>query len=319
MHYLRLLLVLFLAMSGLQVWAQNYPVRPVRIIVPLAPGGGVDLVARGIAAGLTEGFKQPVVVDNRPGATGTIGMTLTARAAPDGHTLLVVSASFVVIPLLTPGVYDPVGDFSPVTVFSTQPLMLVVNASVPAKSVTEFVALARAKPGTLNFGSSGAGGFLHLAGELLGAMTGTKLVHVPYKGATAALPDLLGGQIQFMFVSPAVALPAIKSGRLRGLGVGGRTRFKSAPEYAPLHEAGVPGYEATQWIGMLAPAKTPKLIIDLLQRASVVALQRPEFLTQLSADGSEPVGSTPEQFAQNIKVELEKWRKVIKEAGIKVE
>ena len=316
---LRLLLALCLGISVPWAWAQDYPTKPIRVIVPLAPGGAVDSVARGIATGLTESLKQTVVVDNRAGAAGSIGAELTARAAPDGYTLLVASASFSIYPLMNPGSYDPVRDFAPVSLAVSLPLVLAVNPTVPANTVSELIALARAKPGTLNYGSSGSGGFPHLAGELLKAMTGTNIVHIPYKGNAAAMTDVIAGQIQFMFASPGLSIPHIKSGRLRGLAVSSRTRSKSAPEFPPLHEAGVPGFDVTQWIGVLAPAKTPHPVIDRLQRGIVAALQRPELIARLAIEGLDPVASSPEQFEQIISSELEKWRKVIKEAGIRTE
>lgn len=316
---LRLFLALCLGITMPCAWAQHYPTKPVRLIVPLAPGGGVDSLARGIAASLTESMKQTVVVDNRAGAAGSIGALLAARAAPDGYTLLMASSTFLLYPLLHSGSYDPVRDFQPVTQAVSLPLLLVVNSAVPANTVREFIALARAKPGTLNYGSSGSGGFPHLASELLKMMTGTNLVHVPYKGNATALPDLIAGRIQFMFVGLALATPHIKSGRLRGLAVSGRARLKNAPEYPSLDEAGVPGYDATQAYGVLAPAKTPRPIIDQLQREIAAALQRPEVLSLLAIDGSEPVAGSPEQYGEHIRMEIDKWRKVIKEAGIGAE
>lgn len=316
---LRLLLALCFGVSMSCAWAQPYPTKPVRLIVPLAPGGGVDSLARGIATGLTESLKQTFVVDNRAGAAGSIGASLTASAAPDGYTLLMASSTFLLYPLMHRGSYDPVRDFEPVTQAVALPLLLVVNSAVPANTVREFIALARAKPGTLNYGSSGGGGFPHLAGELLKMMTGTKLVHVPYKGNAAALPDLIAGRIQFMFVGLALATPHIKSGTLRGLAVSGRTRLKSAPEYPSLDEAGVPGYDATQAYGVLAPAKTPRPIIDQLQHEIAAAMQRPEVLSRLAIDGANLVAGSPEQYGEYIRMELDRWRNVIKEAGIRTE
>ena len=297
--------------------AQPFPTKPVRLIVPLAPGGGVDSLARGIAASLTESMKQSIVVDNRAGAAGSIGALLTARAAPDGYTLLMASSTFLLYPLLHSGSYDPVRDFEPVTHAVSLALVLVVESTVPANTVREFIALARAKPGSLNYGSSGSGGFPHLASELLKALTGTNLVHVAYKGNATAMPDLIAGRIQFMFIGLALASPHIKSGRLRGLAVSGRARLKSAPEYPTLDEAGVPGYDATQVYGVLAPAKTPRSIVNQLQREIAAALKRPEVLLLIAIDGAEPVASTPEQYGDTIRRDLDKWRKVIQQAGIR--
>jgi len=307
-----------LAVGVPEAGAQEYPNKPVRLIVPLAPGGGVDSLARGIAASLSESLKQTMVVDNRAGAAGSIGASLTARAAPDGYTLLMASVSFLLYPLThKDSPYDPVSDFAPVTQAVSLPLVLVINSAVPVNTVSEFVALARAKPGTLNFGSSGSGGFPHLAGELLKTMTRTNLVHVPYKGNAAGVPDLIAGQIQFMFVGIALAMPHIKTGRLRGLAVSGLTRLKIAPELPSLNEAGVPGFDATQAYGILAPARTPRAIINRLQREIALALRRPELLVLLAVDGAEPVGGTPEQYGQFIRTDLDKWRKVIDEAGVR--
>lgn len=315
----QLLLTLCLVAGIPCAGAQQYPTKPVRLIVPLAPGGGVDSLARGIAASLTESMKQSIVVDNRAGAAGSIGALLTARAAPDGYTLLMASSTFLLYPLLHSGSYDPVRDFEPVTHAVSLALLLVVESAVPANTVREFIALARAKPGSLNYGSSGGGGFPHLASELLKAMTGTNLVHVPYKGNATAMPDLIAGRIQFMFIGLALATPHIKSGRLRGLAVSGRTRLKSAPEYPTLDEAGVPGYDATQVYGVVAPAKTPRSIVNQLQREIATALKRPEVLSLITTDGAEPVASSPEQYGDTIRRDLDKWRKVISQAGIRAD
>lgn len=295
----------------------QYPTKPVRLIVPLAPGGGVDALARVIGSSLSDGFKQSVIVDNRPGAAGSIGAVLTARAAPDGYTLLMASASFLLYPLIQKSPYDPLRDFAPITQAVSLPLLLVVHAGAPASNVRELVSFAKARPGTIKFGSSGTGGFPHLAGELLKSMSGVDIIHVPYKGNAAAVPDLLAGQIQLMFAGLGLTMPHMKSGKLRGLAVSGRTRLKAIPELPPLSEAGVPGYEATQSYGLVAPKGTPKPIVDRLQREIAVAMRRPETTNLMALDGAEAVASEPEEYARHIESEMAKWRKVIRDANLK--
>ncbi|MCC6534317.1 MAG: tripartite tricarboxylate transporter substrate binding protein [Burkholderiales bacterium] len=294
----------------------QYPTKPVRLIVPLAPGGGVDALARVIGTSLSDSFKQSVIVDNRPGATGSIGAVLTARSAPDGYTLLMASASFLLYPLMQQSPYDPLRDFAPITQAVSLPLLLVMHAGVPASNVRELISFAKARPGMVKFGSSGSGGFPHLAAELLKSTAGMDIIHVPYKGNASAVPDLLAGQIQFMFAGLGLTMPHMKSGKLRGLAVSGRTRLKAIPELPPLSEAGVPGYEATQSYGVLAPKGTPKPIIDRLRRDIAVALQRPETTNLMAMDGAEPVASEPAEYARHIESEMTKWRKVIRESSV---
>ena len=312
-------LTLALLACGFGAHAQDYPARPIRLIVPLAAGGAMDTVARAVAVKLTDNLKQTVVVDNRSGAAGSIGAELTARAAPDGYTLLMASASYVTHTLMYRAPYDPVRDFSPVTQATAQPYVLVVNPSVAAYTPADFIALARAKPGALNYGSSGSGSLIHLTGELFKAMTRTDLVHIPYKGIAAAYPDLIAGQIQFTFGSSISAMPHIKTARLRGLAVTSRNRAKSLPDLPALNESAVPGFDVTQWYGVLAPRGTPPAIIDRLQREFAIVLQQPDTIARLAADGSEPAVSTPVQFATHIRNERDKWAKVIKQAGIRGE
>jgi tripartite-type tricarboxylate transporter receptor subunit TctC len=300
--------------------AQDYPTKPIRLIVPFAPSGGTDLTARAIAAKLTESWGQTVVADNRPGANGTIAVELAVKSAPDGYTLTMISSSHSVNSTLYPKLpYDLVRDLAPITQATSQPYALVVHPSVPAKSVKELIALAKAKPGGLNYGSSGTGGFSHLAGALLASSAGIELVHVPYKGGAPALTDVISGQIQMLFSTLLQSQAQIKAGRLRALAVTTAKRTPAAPELPTMIEAGVPGYVVTGWYGILAPAKTPAPIIAKLNGEIVRILHLPEVKERLAADGSEPVGNTPQEFGAHIASEIAKWRKVVQAAGIKVD
>lgn len=297
-----------------------YPAKPIRLIVPFAPGGGTDITARTIAQKLTERWGQQVVVDNRPGANGTIGMDLAAHAPADGYTLTMISASHSVnVSLFRKLPYDLIRDFAPITQATSQPYALVVHPSVPAKSVRELVALAKAKPGALNYGSSGTGGLSHLSGALFASLARINIAHIPYKGGNPAMTDVIAGQIQMLFSTLLQSDAHLKSGRLRALAVTTRTRSPAAPELPTMQEAGVAGYEVAGWYGMLAPGKTPRPIVAQLNREVAGILHLPEIKTRLSGDGSEPVGSTAEAFAAHLRSEISKWAKVVKEAGIRVE
>lgn len=301
--------------------AAAYPGKPVRLIVTFPPGGGADMIARAVGQKLFESWGQQVVVDNRGGAGGIIGTEIAARAVPDGYTLLIGASSGLVInPLLrTKLPYDPVRDFMPVSLLIINPTLLVVNSSVPASSVKELIALARAKPGQLNYASVGQGSPIHLAMELFKSMTGTNFVHVPYKGAGPAVTDLLAGQVQLMFNSMPSVLPHVKTGRLRGLAVGSAQRFRAVPDIPTVAEAGVPGFEAMTWFGMFAPAGTPKYIINKLNTQIVRILADPEMAHYLVIQGSEARSSTPEELAKYMRVESERAKKAIKSAAIKIE
>lgn len=300
--------------------AQNYPTKPIRLIVPFAPGGGTDITARAIALKLTEAWGQTVVPDNRTGANGTIGVDIAAKSAPDGYTLTMISSSHSVnVSLYKKLPYDLIRDLSPITQATTQPYALVVHPSVPAKSVKELIALAKAKPGTLNYGSSGNGGLSHLSGALFSSLAGINITHIPYKGGAPAMTDVIAGQIQMLFSTILQSHAHIKAGRLRPLAVTTVKRSAAAPELPTMREAGVPGYEVAGWYGILAPAKTPQPIITKLNQEIVRILHTDELKDRLSADGSEPVGNTPEQFGAHIKSEVAKWSKVVKEAGIRAE
>ena len=298
--------------------AQPYPAKPVRVLAPFPAGSGVDIVARLIGTPLSHALGQGVVVDNRPGANGTIACELAARAAPDGYTLLLGNASTLA---MAPGLYkqiayDPVRSFAPITLIANSANVLVVHPALPAGSVTALIALARAKPGQLNYGSAGSGNSTHLAAELFKLMAGVNLVHVPYKGTPQLMTELLAGQIQMSFASLISSLPHIKQGRLRALGVTSLQRAPSLPELPTISEAGLKGYEITVWQGMVAPAGTPQPVIAQLNRQIASILQAPETRERLAAQGLESAASTPEQFGAHIAAEVAKWTKVIKQAGI---
>ena len=300
--------------------AANYPSKPVRFIVPFAPGGGTDIVARAIAQKLSEEWGQQVVVDNRGGGATVIGTELGARAAPDGYTLTMGTTTLAINPSVRRKLpYDALKDFAPVTQTAFQAYVLATHMSVPAKSVKEFVALAKAKPGTLNFGSPGTGTGSHLAGELFRAMSGIHVVHVPYKGSGPALSDLVGGQIQFILGTILSTYPQVKAGRLRALGVSGSKRSAVMPEVPTIAEAGVPGYSATSWNGVIVPARTPQAIVRKLNRDIVKVVHSPDVRERLAGDGGEAVGGTAEEFANHIRSEMTKWAKAVKIAGIKPE
>ena len=299
--------------------AADYPSRPMRLIVPLAPSGGMDTIARGIAIKLTEYLGQSVVIDNRSGGGGVIGVELVAHSAADGHTLLMMSSTAAIYPLMYKAPYDLMRDFTAVTQVTVQPYVIVINPAVPVKSVAELIAYSKANPGKLNFASSGNGSLIHLMTELFKSMTGAQMVHVPYRGVGAAYPDLLGGHIQLVFASSISAMPLIQAQRLRALAVTGAKRAKALPELPTVIEAGVPGFVVNQWYGVLAAAGTPKAIVERLNREINKTLQVPEVLARFAADGAEAAGGSPQQFVALVNAEREKWTKVIKQAGIRGE
>ncbi len=309
--------VAVLVMTGAA--AQEYPSRPIRFIVPFPPGGGNDTMARTIGNKLAAALGQQFVVDNRAGAGGVIGAEMAARAAPDGYTLFLGGvASHGIVPNLQPRLgYDPVRDFAPVSLIASAPLILVVHPAVPAKSVKELVQLAKARPGQLNFASNGTGGSSHLAAELFEMMTGTDIVHVPYKGLSPALNDLLSGQVQLMFSSTVAMLPQVRAGRLRPLAMTSAKRSAAMPEVPTVAESGAPGYETVSWYGVLAPAGTARTVIDRLNHEIVKAVRLPDVRERLMGEGAEAVGGTPAEFAAHIKRELARWAQVIKQAKIK--
>jgi tripartite-type tricarboxylate transporter receptor subunit TctC len=311
-------LALTAALPSAHAQSGKWPDKTVRMIAPLAPGGGTDIIARLFAARLTAEFGQQFIVDNRSGAGGTIGAEIAARANPDGYTIITVPASYAANAALYKLPYDPVKGIAPVSMMTTGPLILTVHPSVPATSLKEFIALARARPNALNFGSSGSGSFSHLTAELFRQMSKTQMVHVPYKSAGPALTDLLGGQIQMFFGSGPSTGGHIRAGRLRGLGVTTSKRSSALPDLPSIGEV-LPGYESDFWFGMWAPAGTPKAIITRLNQAIVRILKQPEVLERLKTDSLEPVGSSPEEFARAIGRDIAKWSKVVKAGNIKVD
>jgi tripartite-type tricarboxylate transporter receptor subunit TctC len=300
--------------------ALDYPTRPVRWIVTYPPGGGTDITARILAPKLSESLGQQVVVENRAGAATMIGGEAVARSAPDGYTLLMgISTLAINAAMYRKIAYDALRDFAPISQVVTLSNVLVTHPSLPVKSVKELVALAKTRPNQINFASAGVGTNPHLTMELFLSMTGTRMTHVPYKGSGQGIVDVLAGQVPVMTPAVPTALTYIKAGRLRALGVSGVKRSNAAPDIPTIAEAGVPGYEATQWFGILAPAGTPRAIVDRLHRETVRALKEREVRDRLVADGSDPVGSTPEEFAAYLRSETVKWAKVVKDVGIKPE
>jgi tripartite-type tricarboxylate transporter receptor subunit TctC len=296
----------------------NYPQRPLRLIVPLAAGGGMDTITRALAAKLTESMAQTVVIDNRGGGGGTVGAELAASAPPDGYTLLMMSATAVIRPLMYENTrYDIARDFVAISQVTSQPYVLTVNPAVPAKSLQELISFAKTNPGKLNYASAGQGSIIHLTSELFNRMAGVKTVHVPYKGIGAAYPDILANNVQMVFASIVSVLPHLKGQRLRALAVTGPVRAKSLPDVPTANEAGAKGFVVTNWYGLVAPARTPHPIIERLNRDVMKVVHDPDLAQRYAADGAEGVGSTPQQFASHIKAEHDKWAKLIKETGIR--
>jgi tripartite-type tricarboxylate transporter receptor subunit TctC len=297
--------------------AQNYPVKPIRIIVPYSPGGSTDVVIRILGQRLSEIFGQQVVIENRPGGSSTIGLDIAAKAPPDGYTVGVANVAFGPNPSLIKKMpFDSEKDFSPVSLVSIVTLVLAVHPSVPARSVKQLIALAKAKPGTLNYGSAGNASGNHLATERFGYMTGTKMVHIPYKGGGPAVISIVGGETAILFATIPSSIQHFQSGRLIPLGVSTLKRNPALPNVPSIAEAGVPGFEAIEWNGLLVPAGTPQAVISRLHQATVKALATPEVKERIVGLGADPVGSTPEEFAAFLKKELATWSKVVKEVGI---
>jgi len=301
--------------------ADAYPAKPVRFVVAFPPGGGTDIIARSIAQKLAERIAQQVVVDNRPGAGGNIGTDMVAKSAPDGYTLLMGSAGPLAInaSLFGKMPFDPIKDLAPVTLAASTPNVLVVHPALRAATLKELIALAKARPGEINFASSGHGTPAHLAGELFNLMAGVEMVHVPYKGAAPALADLLGGQVQIMFSTMPPALPHVRDGKLRALAVTSAKRSPAAPELPTVDETALPGFEANTWHGVVVPAGTPGAIVARLNREIVAILHLPDVVERFSSQGAEALGSTPEEFAAYIKSETLKWAKVVRDSGAKAE
>ncbi|MEI7673308.1 MAG: tripartite tricarboxylate transporter substrate binding protein [Deltaproteobacteria bacterium] len=317
-----LIVITLLFGVGIQpIFAAEYPTKPIRMIVPFPPGGGNDLLARSISQPLSQLIGQQVVIDNRGGAGGQIGAEIAAAAAPDGYTIFLGSiGNLTFLPVLQSKLpYDPVRDFAPVTLLATSAFILVVNPAVPAKSVKELIALAKAKPGQLNYGSSGSGSSLHMTGELFKLAAGADIMHVPYKGTAPALIDLLAGQVQMLFSTMPSVVPHVKSGKLRALGVSSEKRTEAVPDVPTIAEAGVPGFEVINWQGIVVPKKTPDAIIQKLNRALLDALKSPETIKALANQGLDAAGGTPEKFGALIKSEIEKYGKVAKAANLHLE
>lgn len=310
---------LLLAGRAAGVSAQEYPLRPIRMLCPIAAGGGLDVIARAIAPGMSDNLKTSVVVDNRPGASGAIAMEVTAHAAPDGYTLVIMSVTALIYPELNKTPYDLTRDFAPVTQISASPYVLAVYPSLPVNSVAEFIAYAKANPGKLAYASSGIASLQQLASELFSSMTGVKLVHVPYKGVGSAFPDLIAGRTQLTISSTASLAGLFRSKYLRPLAVTTAQRTPMLPEVPTMIESGVPGFVVTQWHGLLAPAGTPKPVIERIQRSVATVLKGGDVLARLAADGTDAVGSTPAQFAAHMQAERAKWIKAIRDAGITIQ
>jgi tripartite-type tricarboxylate transporter receptor subunit TctC len=308
------------AFAATPAFAQTYPVKPVRMIVPYAAGGGADIVGRLIAQRLGDGWGQTVVIDNRPGASGNIGTEIVARAPADGYTLLLVGPNHTVNSSLYSKIaFDPVKDFAPVSLVTSAPYLLLVNPGIGVTTVKELIALAKSKPGKVLYASAGNGTAGHLGMELIKTMAGIDMVHIPYKGSPPALTDLIAGQVSAAFDNVLSAAPHVKAGRLRAIAVSTRTRSGAVPEVPTVAESGLPGFEVAVWQGILVPAGTPKSIVDALHAAIVAALARPDMKERMAANSAEIIGNTPAEFAAFIKSDLVKWAKVVKDSGARVD
>ena len=307
-------------LAGQALGQTDYPSRPVRIVVPSPPAGGTDIVARVLAQHFSKAFAQPFFVENKPGAGNMIGIESVARAAPDGYTLLVTASTLALNSVLYKKVsYDPVRDFAPITLAASAPNILIVHPALPARSLAEFIALAKSRPGQLTYGTPGIGTSPHMSMELLKSMAGIDLRHIPYRGTAAAVTDVISGQIAASFANALTARPQIEAGRVRALAVSGPRRVAALPEVPPVAEAGVPNYVAMQWYGLLAPAGTSSAIIARVHAEAIKALRTAEMKERLAIDGAEAVGSSPAEFAMLIRNELEKWTRVARSANIEPE
>jgi tripartite-type tricarboxylate transporter receptor subunit TctC len=312
--------LVFVALSQL-VAAQSYPAKPIRIVVTFPPGGPTDIVARAVGQKLTEAWGQQIVVDNRGGAGGIIGTDVAAKAVPDGYTLLLGTSSGLSInPALNPKLpYNAFTDFAPVSLVVINPQILVLHPSLPAGSLTELIKLAKARPGQINYASVGQGSPNHLGMEMLKAMTGIDMVHIPYKGTAPALTDLVAGQVSLMFNSMPSVLPQVRSGKLKGIAVGSAKRSRAAPDIPTVAEAGVPGFEYVTWYGLFAPAATPKEVIARLNGEIVKILAEPEMAQRLASQGAEPAGSTPDELGKFMRNEHERWKELIRSLNLHVQ
>jgi tripartite-type tricarboxylate transporter receptor subunit TctC len=313
-------LAVALATGSYEAAAQTYPARPVRIVVPATPGGAIDLIARSLAEKMTVSLGQPVVVENKPGASNNLGTDFVAKSAPDGYTLVIIASSHATNKFLFKNLpYDPVKDFAPVAYTHVVPLLLAVHPSVPAKTVPELVGWIKANPDKAVYASSGPGSSLHMAAELFMSMSKTKMHHIPYKGSSAAHPDLISGRTVIIFDTVTAIRPHVKSGALRGIAVTTAKRSSAFPELPTIAESGLAGYDASTWGGILAPAGTPKEVVAKLNTSINAALKMDDVRERLVGAGIEIQGGTPEQFADVIKAEVDKWGRVVKEAGIQPE
>ena len=317
---MRALLATLSVAFALHAYGQDaWPTRPVRMILPFPPGGGTDILGRLIAERLSAGIGQPVVTENRGGAGGNVGAEAAARSAPDGYTIVLVAPSLAISPTLYSKInYDPVKDFAPISLVATVPNVMVTQPSLPGQ-LQEFIAFVKAKPGALNFGSGGAGTSNHLAGELFNIVTGARLVHVPYKGVNLAMQDVLAGNVHLVFIGIPAAAPHIKAGKLRALAIVAPQRSTALPDVPTVAEAGLKDFEVTTWYGILAPVGTPQSVVKRLNAELVKVMHAPEMKEKLTATGTEPLTSTPEEFAAYIKREIVKWRDVIRRAGVKAD
>ena len=308
-----------MALAAASTAQQTYPQKPIRVIVPYAPGGTTDTVARLIGPKMSEGLGQPLIIDNRPGGNTIIGTEALAKSAPDGHTIMVMVIAHVIIPNLISTPYDAIKDFAPVGGISFSEQLLVVHTSVPANTLRELIALAKARPGQLNYGSAGSGGLTHLASELFNVMAGVKTEHIPYKGAGPAITDLIGGQIHMYFATPISVMPHIKNGRLKALAITGEARAPALPQVPTFAEGGLPGFEVQNWQGVLAPAGTSKEIVAKLSSEIGRVLRLPDIEARLVSQGLETLITTPEQFGALMKADLAKYAKIIRTANVKLE
>ncbi len=312
--------VALLAGAGSAAAQQTYPGKPIRLVVPYPPGGSTDPVARMVAQRLTERWGQPVIVDNRPGGNTVIGTDAVAKAPPDGYTMLLVTGAFVIIPGLIPSLpYDTLKDLDAVATLARLRYVLVLHPSLPAISLQQFIALAKSRPGQLNYASAGAGGVNHLAGELFDMVAGTRMQHIPYKGGGPAITELVGGQVEVSFQVPIAVIAHINSGKLKAIAITGSTRATALPQVRTFAEAGLPAYEMTSWFGIVAPAATPRDIADKWSRELATVLAMSDFREKLVSQGLETYISAPEQFAALLRADMAKWSKVIKAAKVRVE
>jgi tripartite-type tricarboxylate transporter receptor subunit TctC len=321
-HILALLagtLAVFAAAAPVPGWA-DYPDRPITIVVPFPPGGSPDVLARMLGQKVSEVLKQPIVVDNKGGATGAIGLAHVAKSAPDGYTIVIATASSLgTNPAVAKVPFDPVKDFTPIGIIALEPMGLAVHPSVPAKNVRELIALAKSRPGTLNMASFGTGSVSHLSGELFNSMAGTKMTHVPYKGAAPATADLIGGQVDLMFNSISVFVAPAKAGKLRMIATAGAARSPALPDLPTVAESGVPGFEAATWHALLGPAGLPPEIVAILSREFGRAMNLPDMKEKIAAMSLEPQGMNPSQLSATLSRDVAKWKKIVAEAGIKLD